>query len=89
MFYKTKVNILNGSFTKIGEALVDLQAYEQAVIFEDNVTINITQRAFCDVLTLDLFCYIQTEEGLYKIMVIKRWDDYLELLLYECEVAYE
>lgn len=88
MFYKTKVNILDGSFTKIGEALVDLQAFNQQMTFEDNITLHITKRAFCDIVLLNIFCYMQTDNALYKVMDIKQWDDYLELLLYECEANY-
>lgn len=89
MFFDTKVSILDGSFTKTGEALVDLQPFEKAISFEDGITIEVSKRAFFDAsAAVDLACYLETATALYKVMELKRWDDFSVALLYECEVAY-
>lgn len=88
MFYETKANILNESLAKTGEAFLDLQAYDSTAAFEDGIAFDLSHRAFCDVHTaINDLCYLQMNTKLYKVLHIKRWADYLELWLYECEVT--
>jgi hypothetical protein len=86
MFYDTKADILDGSFTKVGEAFFDIQPFEKSVVFEDRIEIDISQRAFCDASSIiTQRGYLRVNGTLYKIMNIKDWDDYYELWLYRLE----
>jgi hypothetical protein len=86
MFYDTKIEILDGSFQKASETDADIQPFEKTMTFDDSIEIEITKRAFCDmVYPIDYNCYLEITGKLYKIMNIKAYSDYLELWLYECE----
>lgn len=86
MFYDTSATVLNGSFIETGQLVCDIQPINQSTVFEDNIEIESTCRAFCPVgAALSLEDYLLVGDALYKIMQIKHWDDYRELLLYLCE----
>jgi len=86
MFYDTQIEILDGSFQKVCETDADIQPFEKAMSFEDNIEIEITKRAFCNVISqIDDNFYLRINGRLCKVMNIKKYSDYLELWLYECE----
>ena len=86
MFYETTAVILDGDFATLGTMLCDLQPTRQVITLENQIELEVTARAFCPVgASLSLADYLLAEDALYKIMQIKIWDDYQELLLYRCE----
>ena len=86
MFRNIKAEILNSAFQKTAEINTDIQPFEKPMQFEDNVEIEITKRAFCEIVSqIDNQSYLRIGGKLYKIMKIKPYSDYLELWLYECE----
>jgi hypothetical protein len=86
MFRDTHIEILDGLFQMIDETEGDIQPYEKTISFEDGIEIEITQRVFCDViLAIDDNSYLRINGRLCKVMNIKKYSDYLELWLYECE----
>ena len=70
----------------IDETEGDIQPYEKIMSFEDGIEVEITQRVFCDIiLAIDDNSYLRINGRLCKVMNIKKYSDYLELWLYECE----
>jgi hypothetical protein len=86
MFNDTKVQIFDTNFQETRLIYADVQPYEKSIIFEDGIEIAITQRAFCEIAPEIAECsYMRLNNRIFKIMKIKRWSDYLECWLYECE----
>lgn len=86
MFYDTKVQIIDGSFQRKGLVYVDMQPFDNSIIFEDGIEILISKRVFCDIRPeINMDSYILCNDKLYKVMKIKTWSDYMECWLYECE----
>ncbi|OLN26454.1 hypothetical protein [Desulfosporosinus metallidurans] len=86
MFNDTKVQLLNATFQETGLIDADVQPYEKSLLFEDGIEIEITKRAFCDIVPeIDDQSYMRLNNKLYKIMKVKPRSDYLESWLYECE----
>nr|DAJ70587.1 MAG TPA: hypothetical protein [Caudoviricetes sp.] len=86
MFKDTQIEILDGSLKHIVNIDADVQPFDKTMQFEDNIEIEITQRAFCGIIPqIDDKSYLIINGKLYKIMKIKPYSDYLEFWLYECE----
>lgn len=87
MFYDTQIEIYDSPQTEsIKTICADVQPFEKSMLFEDDIEIEITKRAFCDIKPeINDGSYLRFNNMLYKIMKIKIWSDYLELWLYECE----
>ncbi|AKL96136.1 hypothetical protein CACET_c26910 [Clostridium aceticum] len=86
MFYDTEVKILKDSTRDSVEKTIyaDVQPYLRHYSFEDGYDIYITKRMFCEKeesITMDT--YLLIEDKKYKVMEIKKWQDYLEVWLYE------
>lgn len=86
MFNNAIANIYSSSdvasFTKSID--VDFQPYSKTVTFEDGYQIEITNRLFCDCdSTIDENSYVEIVGIKYKIIEIKKWDEYFEIYLYK------
>jgi len=85
MFKDTKIDILQSPLdAPIKTIDADVQPFSKSIAFEDGFQIEITSRLFCD--TDDLITeesYIEFASEMYKVMEIKKWDNYLEIYLYK------
>lgn len=86
MFNDTLIKIYSSSeLTSYVKSIYgDIQPFSKSITFEDGFQIDITSRIFCDVdesITKD--SYLEIENQKYKVMEIKKWDDYLEVYLYK------
>ena len=62
----------------------DVQPFSKSIAFEDGFQIDITSRLFCDIDdSITEESYVEFENEKYKVMEIKKWDDYLEVSLYK------
>ncbi len=62
----------------------DVQPFSKSIVFEDGFQIDITNRMFCDIDdSITEENYVEFENEKYKVMEIKKWDDYLEVSLYK------
>jgi len=62
----------------------DIQPFSKSIAFEDGFQIDITSRLFCDIDdSITEENYVEFENIKYKVMEIKKWDDYLEVSLYK------
>lgn len=85
MFNSTLVKIYSSidSTSFIKSIYGDFQPFSKSITFEDDFQIDITNRLFCDIdSAIDENSYIEIEGIKYKVMSIKKWDDYLEIYLY-------
>jgi hypothetical protein len=87
MFNDTKLEILESlNLTVIKSVYGDVQPYIKNYTFEDDISLEVTQRAFCDKQTdLELCQYIRIENQIYIVLDLKEWSDYIELFLYRCK----
>ncbi len=86
MFYDTLIKIYSapGLASYIKSLYADFQPYSKSISFDDGFQIDISNRIFCDPDSLiDIDCYIEVENELYKIMDLTKWDDYYEVHLYK------
>lgn len=85
MFYDTEIKVLDKDLMEVNRVMGDLQPYDKVIRFEDDIELGINNRLFCDLEpSINNESYLWAEEALYKVMDIKKWSDYLEILLYEC-----
>ena len=85
MFEQT-VHILNANKVQVKTITGEVQPYLKTFTFEDGYSIDMTKRLFCDLNTyIKLDSYIEIENEVHKVIHIKKWSDYLEVWLYECE----
>lgn len=64
----------------------DIQPFSKELSFEDGFQIDISNRMFCDIdSSIIKSSYLEINYEKYKVMEIKKWDDYLELHLYKCQ----
>ena len=64
----------------------DVQPFSKSFAFEDGFQIDITCRLFCDMDdSITEESYIEFANEKYKVMEIKKWDDYLEVYLYKLQ----
>lgn len=90
MFSDTKIQILNSTdLTIIKTIFADVQPYMKNYTFEDDISLEVTHRAFCDKYAhLELFRYLRIDNQIYIIMDLKGWSDYMELYLYRCKPGF-
>lgn len=87
MFYDKKANVLDGDLNKFSTIDIDLQPYAKNMKFEDGIELQISHRAYCDSYPLlNLKGYLRIDAIDYKVLDIKDWEDYMEVLLYKMEV---
>lgn len=85
MFYDKKLSLLNEDLLEIKTIVGDIQPYSKIFKFEDDIELEVRDRVFCDIEPLiTRTSYFLVEGVKYKVMDIKRWSDYLEILIYEC-----
>ena len=86
MFYEFQATILDAGLNKIKPILCDFQNFDKTLKFEDDIEIDITNRAFANVdSSINLNNYITVNDITYKIMRVKKYDDYMEAWLYELD----
>ena len=62
----------------------DIQPFSKSILFEDGYQIDITSRLFCDIDdSITEESYVEFDNEMYKVMEIKKWDDYMESYLYK------
>ncbi len=86
MFYDALVKIYSSpdSASYIKSLFADFQPYSKSILFEDGFQIDVSKRIFCDSeSSINIDCYVEVENELYKIMDLKKWDDYYEVHLYK------
>ena len=86
MFYEYKADVLDSALTKIKTIKCDLQVYDKTLKFEDDIELDISNRIFSDIdSSINLDNYIKVDSTTYKILKVKKYDDYIETWLYELE----
>lgn len=87
MFSDTKIEILNSAdLTTIKTIFADVQPYTKNYTFEDDISLEVTHRVFCDKYAdLELCRYIRIDNQIYIILDLKGWSDHMELYLYRCK----
>jgi hypothetical protein len=87
MFNDTKLEILESvNLTTIKTICGDVQPYIKNYTFEDDISLEVTHRAFCDQHPdLELCRYIRIDNQIYIILDLKEWSDHMELYLYRCK----
>jgi hypothetical protein len=87
MFNDTKLEILESvNLTVIKSVYGDFQPYIKNYIFEDDISLGVTHRAFCDKNTDLKQCqYLRIDDQVYIILDLKEWSDHMELYLYRCQ----
>ena len=85
MFYDTKIEILQSpEDAPIKTIDADVQPFSKSIAFEDGYQIDITSRLFCDIDdSINEESYVEFDNDKYKVMEIKKWDDYYEVSLYK------
>lgn len=86
MFKNTLIRVYttHDSDSYIKSIDADIQPFSKSIVFEDGFQINITIRLFCDIDDLITEeSYVEFDNEKYKVMEIKKWDDYLEVSLYK------
>jgi len=86
MFKDTLIRIYStpDSDSYIKSIDADIQPFYKSIPFEDGYQIDITCRLFCDIDdSITEGSYIEIANEKYKVMEIKKWDDYLEVYLYK------
>lgn len=86
MFKDTLIKVYeapdSGSYIRSIDA--DVQPFSKSIVFEDGFQIDITSRVFCDIdESISEDSYVEFANEMYKVMDIKKWDDYLEISLYK------
>lgn len=86
MFKDTLIKVYEApdSTSYIKSIDADVQPYNKSILFEDGYQIDITCRLFCDIDdSMTEESYVEFDNEKYKVMEIKKWDDYLEVSLYK------
>lgn len=84
MFADKRIVILSNKFIKLTEIMADVQGYKSTVPLDYNVTLPISKRVFCNPnshLYKDI--YFRINGKLFKPILVKEWDSYVEIYLYE------
>jgi len=88
MFKDTLIKVYGApdSTSYIKSVDADIQPFSKSIAFEDGYQIDITSRLFCDIDdSITIESYIEFDNKKYKVMEIKKWDDYLEIYLYKLQ----
>lgn len=81
-----KVYSSSDSHSYIKSSNADVQPFSKSIAFEDGFQIDITNRLFCDIDdSITRESYLEFANEKYKVMEIKKWDDYLEVYLYKLQ----
>lgn len=81
-----KVYATPDSVSYIKSIDADVQPFSKSIVFEDGFQIDITSRLFCDIDdSITEESYVEFANEKYKVMDIKKWDDYLEVNLYKLQ----
>ncbi|KUO70001.1 MAG: hypothetical protein APF81_16415 [Desulfosporosinus sp. BRH_c37] len=86
MFKDTPIRIYStpDSASYIKSIDADIQPFNKSIAFEDGYQIDIISRLFCDIdESITEESYVEFANEMYKVMEIKKWDDYLEVYLYK------
>ncbi|HHX22646.1 MAG: hypothetical protein BWY74_00843 [Firmicutes bacterium ADurb.Bin419] len=86
MFNDTLVKIYSSPnwLSYIKSIYADFQPYTKSIVFEDGFQIDITNRIFCDIdSSINKNSYMEIDNEKYKVMDLKKWDNYLEVYLYK------
>lgn len=87
MFYNTKIEIYdspNGVLIKT--IYSDVQPYSGTVNFDYGLSLDISNRVFCDISNeIDDNAYLKINGCFYKVLNIKAWSDYMDVYLYKCK----
>ncbi|WP_425446671.1 hypothetical protein [Dethiothermospora halolimnae] len=85
MFYDTEIKVLDKNLMEVKTIMGDLQLFYKVIRFEDDIDVVIRNRVFCDREScINSGSYFLIEGIRYKVIDIKKWSDYLEILIYEC-----
>lgn len=87
MFNDMKLGILNNlHLMEVKTIYADVQPYLKKYTFDDDISLEVTHRAFCEIdALLEPSTYININDNLFVILDLKEWSDYLELFLYRCK----
>ena len=88
MFKDTLIKVYEApdSNSYIKSINADVQPFLKSITFEDGYQIDITSRLFCDIDdSITEENYVEFANEKYKVMEIKKWDDYLEVYLYKLQ----
>lgn len=86
MFYDKRVEVLDSNLVSLKTKMVDLQPYEKIIKFDDDIDIETDTRMFAESdKAINRDNYIRFGKQVLKIMNIKRYDDFVEVLLYTLE----
>ena len=88
MFKDTTIKLYStpDSASYIKSIDADIQPFSKSIAFEDGYQIDITSRVFCDIDdSITEESYVEFDDEMYKVMEIKKWDDYLEVYLYKLQ----
>ena len=88
MFKDTAIKLYSSSDPLLYIKSIDayVQPFSKSIAFEDGFQIYITSRLFCDIDdSITEECYVEIDNEKYKVMEIKKWDDYLEVYLYKLQ----
>lgn len=84
MFNNTRISILNSRFQKQSDMMIDLQGYQGLLSLDYGVNLPLSKRCFCgSMTTFQDDIYFRIGSSLFKLILIKEWDTYLEFKLYE------
>lgn len=84
MFQNTRISILNSRFQKQCDLMIDLQGYQGLLSLDYGVNLPLSKRSFCGLnTTFQDDMYFRIGSRLFKPILFKEWDSYLECKLFE------
>ncbi|HEY5585469.1 MAG TPA: hypothetical protein VIK78_13410 [Ruminiclostridium sp.] len=86
MFYDTKIEVYENLESYLSKTIyADVQPYTGTVRFNYGLSLEISNRVFCDVdNSINENSYLKIADQFYKVLGIKEWSDYMEVYLYRC-----
>lgn len=87
MFYNTKIEIYKTpDSTLLKTIYADIQPHYGVVNFDYGLSLEISNRVFCDITEeIDSNAYFKIDGSYYKVLSIKAWSDYMEVCIYKCK----
>lgn len=84
MFADKRIIVLSKEFHKLTEIMADVQGYKSTIPLDYNVSLPVSKRVFCNLNpNLHEDIYFSIHSKLFKPILIKEWDSYLEFYLYK------
>jgi Bacterial Ig-like domain (group 2). len=84
MFNNTRISILNSRFQHQCDMMVDIQGYQGLLSLDYGVNLPVSKRSYCSwSAILKGNIYFRIDQRLFKPILIKEWDSYLEFKLFE------